>query len=133
VRTARFKYIRNDYPELPLTPPADAVRSPSFQTLRRWRDAGKLNAAQLRVFAKPRPAEELYDTEADPHELHNLAGAAQHVGVLKQLRARLRAWERETADHPLRRTPDEFDRETGEPLANRVRPRPGKKALMAKP
>lgn len=133
VRTGRFKYIRNYYPEFPLTPPADAVRSLSFQTMRRWRDAGKLDAAGMRVFASPRPAEELYDTEADPHELRNLAGEAKYADTLAQHRQKLRAWEQETADRPLARTPDEFDRETGAPLANRVRPRPGKQALTTKP
>lgn len=133
VRTGRFKYIRNYYPEFPLTPPADAVRSLTFQTMRRWLAAGKLDQAQLRVFASPRPAEELYDTQADPHELRNLASDAKYAAALAQHRQKLQAWEQATADRPLAQSPDEFDRETGEPLPNRVRPRPGKKALMAKP
>jgi N-sulfoglucosamine sulfohydrolase len=127
VRTARFKYIRNDYRDLALTPPADAVRSPTFVEMRRLRDAGRLTAAQRRVFAAPRPAEELYDTEADPDELRNLAGAASHAEVLAAMRARLQAWQQETDDRaPAARTPDEFDREAGTPLATRKRPRAGK-------
>ena len=33
---------------------------------------------------------------------------------------------------PPRRTPDEFDRETGAPLPNRARPRPGKAEMWRK-
>src|SRR5262249_32279388 len=42
VRTARYKFIRNSYTDIPLTPPADAVRSPTFQDMIRLHDAGKL-------------------------------------------------------------------------------------------
>ncbi len=33
VRSQRFKYIRNWYTDVPGTPPADAVRSPTFQAM----------------------------------------------------------------------------------------------------
>jgi hypothetical protein len=47
------------------------------------------------------------------------------------MREKLQRWEAETADRaPLRRTPDEFDRETGEPLPNRANPRPGKQEFF---
>src|SRR4029078_517039 len=63
-RSERFKYIRNDDHEWPLTPPADAVRRPTFRAMSRLRDEGKLTAAQRACFVAPRPAEELYDLEA---------------------------------------------------------------------
>src|SRR5262249_2016006 len=66
-RSERFKYIRTHDNDRPLTPPADAVRSPTFQAMRRMRDEGKLTPEQRACFVLPRPAEELYDTEADPH------------------------------------------------------------------
>jgi N-sulfoglucosamine sulfohydrolase len=119
-RSERYKYIRNYYPELPATPPADAVRSITFQAMRRLRDAGKLSTQQLGCFVKPRPSEELYDTEADPHELHNLANDPRHLAVLNKLRKALAEWQRTTDDRlPETRTPDEFDRETGNPLPTR--------------
>jgi arylsulfatase A-like enzyme len=124
VRSERFKYIRNDDHEWPLTPPADAVRSPSFQAMRRLRDVGKLSPAQRACFVTPRPAEELYDVEADPHESVNLAGDSRYVDVLDGMRRALREWVRETADIlPEKLNSDEFDRETGNPLPNRARPR----------
>ena len=127
VRSERFKYIRNDDHERPLTPPADAVRSPTFLAMRRLRDEGKLTPAQRACFVSPRPAEELYDVDADPHELVNLAGDPKYAEVLGGMRRALSERARETGDIlPEKLSPDEFDRETGDPLPNRVRPRPKK-------
>jgi hypothetical protein len=92
--------------------------------MRRLRDAGKLTPAQSACFISPRPAEELYDVNADPHELINLAGNRRYAEVLGEMRRALSAWARETSDVlPKQLSPDEFDRETGEPLPGRVRPR----------
>jgi arylsulfatase A-like enzyme len=124
VRAQRFKYIRNEYPDLPNTPPADAVRSITFQAMRKLRDQGQLTPAQMMVFTRPLPAEELYDTEADPHELKNLAGDPQYKRILDELRQALDNWKKANADvPPEKRTLDEFDRENGQPLPNRERPR----------
>jgi arylsulfatase A-like enzyme len=117
VRTERFKYIRNFHPDLPNTPPADTVRTLTFQAMRRLRDRGGLLPVHLDCFVRPRPAEELYDVEADPHELHNLASMPSHAPTLEALRAALARWRRETGDlEPPVRRPDEYDRETGERL-----------------
>jgi N-sulfoglucosamine sulfohydrolase len=124
VRTERFKYIRNEYPDLPNTPPADAVRSLTFQSMRKLRDEGKLKGIQTTCFTKPLPEEELYDIQADPHELKNLAADPKFAAELAELRGALEAWKKQTRDEPpATRTPDEFDRETGEPLPGRKRPR----------
>lgn len=132
VRTERFKYIRNFDANLPNTPPADAVRSPTFQAMRKLRNAAKLPADQMSCFLKPRPEEELYDLDNDPHELRNIANDAKHSAILKALREELAKWQRETEDPvPGLRNADEFDRETGEPLPNRKRPRPSKHELLA--
>ena len=56
LRTQRFKYIRNGYPELAQTPPADAVRSLTYQEMQRLRAEGKLTPTQSSCFRKPRPA-----------------------------------------------------------------------------
>jgi len=127
-RSERFKYIRNDDHERPLTPPADAVRSPTFLTMRRRRDEGKLSPLQRSCFVTPRPSEELYDLDADPHETVNLASEPKYAEVLNSMRRALSEWERETTDvMPAKPSPDEFDRETGDPLPNRARPRPTKR------
>lgn len=117
VRSERYKYIRNDYRDLANTPPADALTGPTMESIRDWRDAGRLTPEQSVIFDVPRPAEELYDTWADPFELHNLADDARYARVLEELRAELDVWQRITDDvPPAARTPDRFDRETGERL-----------------
>ena len=134
VYDGRYKYIWNAYPELPMTPPADAVASPTYQTMLRLHAAGKLRPEQATCFRKPSPREELYDTQADPFELHNLAGDPKYQPVLRRLRQRLRQWKEATGDRvPPVRTPDEFDRTTGRRLPQFKpgprRPRPGQAVL----
>jgi arylsulfatase A-like enzyme len=131
VRSERYNYVRNWYVDVPGTPPADAVKSLTFQAMRKLRDEGKLTPEQMNPFVKPRPEEELYDTETDPHELNNLSSHPKYAGVMMKMRDALAAWQKETADGlPKERTPDEFDRETGEPKRDRTmdggrKPKPG--------
>jgi arylsulfatase A-like enzyme len=123
VRTERWKYIRYSYTDIPLTPPADAVRSATFQNMRSLRDAGKLTPEQSRCFTTPRPTEELFDLDADPWELKNLAQEAEFETVLAEMRQRLDRWIQTTKDQiPTQRTPDKFDRESGTPLTPRRTP-----------
>ena len=131
VRGPRFKYIRNHYNDLAPTPPADAVRGVTYRTLVRMRDGGALPGACGQLFWNPRPEEELYDCDADPHELNNLADDVEHLSTLEEMRAALKRWERETGDTvPGLRTADEFDRETGKPTEARVRPRRSKAQMV---
>lgn len=126
-RSERFKSIRNDDAARPLTPPADAVRSPTFVAMRRLHAEGKLTPLQESCFSSPRPAEELYDTTADPDETVNLAGRPEHAPTLARMRQALADWAQATEDAlPAQPSPDEFDRATGAPHPDRVRPRPGK-------
>ena len=114
VRSERFLYIWNAYPDLAGTPPADAVRSPTYVAMRRLRDAGELSAEQTGCFKTPRPVEALFDTEADPHSLSNLAGDSKHADVLEEMRTALAKWKKRTADAvPDKRRPDGFHRELG--------------------
>ncbi len=130
VRSTRFKYIRNYLPELANTPPADAVRSPTYETMQRLKGHRALSVAQLNPFLYPRPEEELYDTEHDPHELRNLAFNPAYEAKMLEMRQTLAKWQEATGDQlPTFRTPDEFDRDTGKPLPNRKRPRPPKQEL----
>lgn len=126
VRSERFKYVHNDYPELPNTPPADVVRSITYQAMQKLRDRGFLTEDKLACF-QTRAEEEFYDLANDPNELRNLAQDQRYASELRRHRAALAAWVKDTNDVlPSKRSPDEFDRENGQPLPNRVRPRPGK-------
>lgn len=133
LRTEHYKFIVNDYTDGALTPGADAVRGVAYRELQRFRRAGQLSPLQQQCFTLPRPALELYDLRSDPGEFNNLAAVPAYAPMLAELQRRMDAWRKETADlMPPRRTPDEFDRETGAPLANRVRPRPGKVEMWKK-
>ena len=130
-RSRRFKYIRNSYPDLPNTPPADAVRSPTYQEMLRLHQNNGLNEKQLQCFTAPRAAEELYDVDQDPHETRNLANSADHQMELRRHRHALDHWRKETGDRlPEMRTADEFDRVTGKPTPARRRPRWSKKQMV---
>lgn len=50
------------------------------------------------LFVNPRPREELYDTEADPWQVNNLADAPAHAAAKARLKAQLEAYQRRTGD-----------------------------------
>lgn len=132
-RSSEFKYIRNGYPDLMLTPSADGVRSPTFQAMIELHEKGELSKAQSVYFVNPRPKEELYHSAVDPHETKNLIDDPAHREVLEKLRASLDQWVKETGDKiPELRTADEFDRTTGLPTEARVRPRLSKAEMVKK-
>jgi len=125
-----WKLIRNDYPDLAATPSADAGRSLSWQTMLKLKAAGKLSTAQIACFEVPRPDYELYDLKNDPHELNNLANDPSYQAIKNEMQENLNKWSARTNDYiPSKRTPDEFDRITGEPDHTvRKRPRPDMEA-----
>ena len=114
VRSKKYLYIRNAFAGLACTPPADAVRSITFQAMRRLRDEGKLPPRQQGCFTAPRTAEELYDVEADPYQLMNVAGDPKYADVLADMRRAHAKWAAQTQDEvPAEPTRDKFDRESG--------------------
>ena len=99
VRGHRYKYIRNFAPELPYVQhPPGAYGMPTMQVWRRLAAAGALEGAQRHFMAQTKPPEELYDTEADPHEVVNLAGDPAHAGRLVRMRTALDRWIESTGD-----------------------------------
>ncbi len=102
-----------------------------YREMIKLRDAGQLKPHQKRTFVTPRPEEELYDCNADPHELKNLATDPKYASVLKSMRSALGDWQKEFDDYiPKIRTLDEFDRETGLATPTRIRPRPSKADML---
>lgn len=131
VRSKQYRYIRNHYTDLPATPTADTVYDPIWTERVAMYQAGELTPLQQIPFIEPRPAEEFYDVDADPLELNNLVGNPDYETELVKHRALLDNWMTETADFiPSIRTPDEFDRLTGERLPVRERPRKTKKEMF---
>lgn len=102
IRDKRYKYIRNFMPHLGYIQPSEYPdRAEIMQELRRAFRDGEMTAAQERFWLPVKPLEELYDTQADPYELTNLATSAPHDNVLKQLRRELLAWMVQTRDTGL--------------------------------
>jgi N-sulfoglucosamine sulfohydrolase len=125
VRTARYKLIRTDaYTSLPLCTTADIGASPSFLALRARARAGRLTAAQRRLFEAPRARVELYDLERDPWELTNLADHPAQAARVRKLAAALQAWMEETDDFPAayRVRDDHTDRITGVQFSTKIPP-----------
>lgn len=106
VRTTRYKYIRNYYPELQATPPEDLLRSPTFRVMERLYAAGALPPQQANPLIAPRPIEELYDVASDPDELRNRVADPALRDVLEGLRRDLEEWERKTEDRDTLGTPE---------------------------
>jgi len=103
VRDRRFKYIRNYRPDLPRYQDIDFRRQMvAMQDILRLRDEGKLDPVQSLWFEPTKPEEELYDTEADPHEVRDLSGDPTYRAHLERLRAALEGWLREIGDRPGR-------------------------------
>jgi N-sulfoglucosamine sulfohydrolase len=100
VRSKRFKYLRNFYPERPYQFfNAYKQRQYPVLTLMKILDKqGKLTPAQKQLMAPHRPVEELYNIQADPFEINNLANETQYFHILKEMRAALDKWICETGD-----------------------------------
>ena len=98
-RDRRYRYIHNFTPS---TPYAQVIpymeQSPILQEWRRLNAEGALTGPQKLFFAPTKPAEELYETEADPFEVHNLAGLPEQQQRLQALRAALDKWMKDTGE-----------------------------------
>jgi len=101
VRDSRYSYIRNYMPFRITMQHVDYLFN--ARSARSWEQAfreGKTNEVQSRYFL-PKPVEELYDTENDPWEVHNLAGDPAYKKVLARMRKAETAWRIEIRDAGL--------------------------------
>jgi uncharacterized sulfatase len=127
VRDRRYKYIRNYMPHLPWFHDQHIsymYEMPTMQVWQRLANAGKLTGAPAVFMAPRKPVEELYDTEADPHEVRNLADSPAHQDVLKRMRAAHHAWMKEIIDLGLLPEADLRTRFGGRPEYEAVRTSP---------
>jgi arylsulfatase A-like enzyme len=101
MRTARWKYIRNLHPEFRFSTHIDrAANEDSLTYIASWERAAITDpqAAFIVKRYRERPTEELYDLEADPFELKNLAAEPAQAASLAELRQGLDAWMNSTND-----------------------------------
>ncbi len=99
VRSKTHHYIRNFYPSLPW---AQRLRyfekMATTQVLREMNAKGQLQGAAGCFMQETKPAEELYDVQADPDQVNNLADSPAHQNVLAAMRNALDKWIVETGD-----------------------------------
>jgi arylsulfatase A-like enzyme len=89
VRTGRYKYLRSFERRRNIVLASDLQRSSASAEMWPWA-------------RRARPAEELYDLEADPWEMHNLAGRPEVAAVRAGLAQRVVQWMTDTDDPLLR-------------------------------
>ncbi len=63
-----------------------------MQELLRLHAAGKLSGDQALWLRTNRPAEELFDVRADPHQVRDLAREPAHRATLERMRAAVQDW-----------------------------------------
>ena len=92
----RYKYIFNVAHQLPYPFASDLQRSPTWQSVLKSKQ--ELYGKRSVYSYINRERHELYDLEADPDEINNLAGQPEHAKLLTELQRELKAFQRETRD-----------------------------------
>ena len=113
VHGARYHYIRNGTPGAGF-PTLNRYKEKCFLVkplMRQLLAEGKLTGPPADLM-EPFATEMLFDTQADPHEVENLAGSrkARHRRVLAEMRAALDTWMVETGDRGHLLEPDDLVR-----------------------
>ena len=96
VRDKNFKYIKNYMPDRPYVqfiPYRDQMAL--MQELFRFEEEGKLDEVQQLWFRKTKPDEELYDLDADPYEINNIAKDPDYQEILGKMRVAHADWKEE--------------------------------------
>jgi arylsulfatase A len=99
VSDGRYRYTRNLLTDIPFMLRFQyREQLPMMADLYALEESGPLRPEQWQLAAKQRPAEEFYDSAADPWEVKNLIDAPEHQERIASLRDRLDAWISDTAD-----------------------------------
>ena len=88
----KYKLIYNTLWQLPYSP-VDFNNHPLWKDLEARKKSGKLDEKYVKtLFAEPRSMFELYDLEADPHEMNNISGQPAYARDEHRLKAKLQEW-----------------------------------------
>jgi arylsulfatase A-like enzyme len=110
-RDGRFLYIRNFSPELSYAGHITyRNQSAIMQEWFKLQAEGKLTGPAALWMRTSRPAEELYDTQADPHQLHNLSAEPAHRATLERMRSAVSEWMARSNDQGLVNEPEMIQR-----------------------
>ncbi len=96
MRNARYKYLRNLFPGIEFPHASDLWGSKTWQSVRH-NQQNKIGGRTVETYLHRAP-EELYDIQADPQELNNLAKSAQHKATLESMRAEVQQFRVKTKD-----------------------------------
>jgi N-sulfoglucosamine sulfohydrolase len=141
-RDERFLYIRNYAPEQPFA--GHVIYRNQSDIMQEWlrlQAERALSGAAALWMRTSRPAEELYDTMSDPHQIRNLAAEMPHRETLDRMRTALTDWMARTNDQGLlneaemiqRMWPGGVQPETAQPyiLLRRETDPPSRRATIA--
>ena len=99
VHDKRYLYIRNYMPHLTYSQHISyTYQMPTMQAWDKLYREGKLTGPAALWFRPSKPLEELFDTLADPHQIHDLADDPKYGSVLERLRNEHLSWVAETRD-----------------------------------
>lgn len=96
IRTRQYKYILNLAHPLTYPSASDLFASETWQGVLKRGD--KMYGRRTVEAYLHRPRHELYDLQADPDEVVNLAGKPEHAELLNTLQSKLRTWQEQTKD-----------------------------------
>jgi N-sulfoglucosamine sulfohydrolase len=98
VRTSRYKYLLNLFPELSFPFSTDLWASATWQSVRAAKQQPRMVGVRRADGYLQRPAEELYDMAADPYEVRNLYNSSLHQEALATFRAEVQRFREQTRD-----------------------------------
>jgi hypothetical protein len=101
-RDARFLYIRNFSPEIPYA--GHIIYGHQSAIAQEWfrlQALGAVTGPAALWMRTSKPAEELYDTQADPYQVRDLAGNPAHRPTLQRLRGAVTDWMTRIGDQGL--------------------------------
>jgi N-sulfoglucosamine sulfohydrolase len=140
-RDARFLYVRNFEPELPYA--GHIIYRNQSAIMQEWfrlQAERKLTGPPALWMRTHRPAEELYDTKADPHQIHDLSAEPAHRATLVRMRDAVTDWMARAGDQGLvnesemiqRMWPNGVQPETAQPyiVSRRTTDAPGRQSSM---
>lgn len=94
-----YVYVKNFHPELAAYKDVSYRKNMDMMhELLRLRDEGQLNKEQLYWFRNTKTAEEFYDRQTDPYQLHNLIADARYSEEIEKFRQALQGWREQVGD-----------------------------------
>jgi len=98
VYDGKYQYLKNYMPGLAWYQEIQyRMQMPMMKKILEMKEAGKLNANQIRWF-QSKPDEELYDTEKDPYQFNNLAKDPAYRKKMEELKTVCNIWLQEVGD-----------------------------------